>query len=87
VSTAMRALQETAATSVEQADAVNASLERFKMISARPVGGPTECTTWGDIDQMLERTTITRMIGPGRSIGHWKWRKGGCHIIYSPHIS
>jgi hypothetical protein len=56
VSTAMRALRETAATSVEQADAVNASLERFKIISTRPVGGPTECTTWGDIDQMLERT-------------------------------
>jgi hypothetical protein len=87
VSTAMRVLQETAATSVEQADAVNASLERFKMISARPVGGPTECTTWGDIDQMLELQTITRMLGPGRSIGHWKWRKGGCNIIYSPHIS
>jgi hypothetical protein len=39
VSIAMRVLRETAATSVEQADAVNASLERFKMISARPVGG------------------------------------------------
>jgi hypothetical protein len=42
--------------SVQQADAMNASLERFKIISARPIGGPTECTTWGDIDQMLERT-------------------------------
>jgi hypothetical protein len=56
VSTAMRALREIAAMSVEQADAVNALLERFKIISARPIGGPTECTTWGDIDQMLERT-------------------------------
>jgi hypothetical protein len=45
VSTAMRALRETVATSVEQANAVNASLERFKIISARPVGGSTECTT------------------------------------------
>jgi hypothetical protein len=34
VSTAWRALQEAIATSVEQADAVNASLERFKIISA-----------------------------------------------------
>jgi hypothetical protein len=34
---------------------VNALLKRFKIISARPVGGPMECTTWGDIDQMLER--------------------------------
>jgi hypothetical protein len=59
VSTAMRALQETAATSVEQADVVNAPMERFKMISARPVGGSTECTTWGDIDQMLERCGST----------------------------
>jgi hypothetical protein len=50
VTTASRALREIAATSVEQADAVNASLERFKIISARPVGGPTECTTWDDID-------------------------------------
>jgi hypothetical protein len=50
VSTAWRALRETAATLVEQADAVNASLERFKIISARPVGGPMGCTTWGDID-------------------------------------
>jgi hypothetical protein len=56
VSTTMRALREIVATSVEQADAVNASLERFKMISARPVGGPTKYTTWGDIDQMLECT-------------------------------
>jgi hypothetical protein len=56
VSTAWRALRETVATLVEQADAVNASLERFKIISARPIGGPTECTTWGDIDQMLECT-------------------------------
>jgi hypothetical protein len=58
VSTAWRALRETAAPSVEQADAVNASLERFKIISARPVGGPTECTIWGDIDEMLERTNF-----------------------------
>jgi hypothetical protein len=35
---------------------VNTSLERFKIISARPVGGPMKCTTWGNIDQMLERT-------------------------------
>jgi hypothetical protein len=56
VSTAWRALRETVATLVEQADAVNASLERFKIISARPIGGPTECTTWDDIDQMLECT-------------------------------
>jgi hypothetical protein len=54
VSTAIQAVQETATTSLEQADAVNALLERFKMISARPVGGPTECTTWGDIDQMSQ---------------------------------
>ena len=52
----MQALQETAATLVEQANAMNALLERFKIISARPVGGSMECTTWGDINQMLERT-------------------------------
>ena len=40
---------------VEQANAVNASLERFKIISAQPVGGPMECTTWGDINHILER--------------------------------
>jgi hypothetical protein len=34
VSTAWRALRETTATSVEQADAVNALLERLKIISA-----------------------------------------------------
>jgi hypothetical protein len=56
VSTAWWALRETVATSVKQADAVNASLERFKIISAQPVGGPMECTTWDDIDQILERT-------------------------------
>jgi hypothetical protein len=50
VNTAWRALRETAATLVEQADVVNASLERFKIISTRHVGGPTECTTWDDID-------------------------------------
>jgi hypothetical protein len=33
---------------------MNALLERFKIISARPVDGSTKCTTWGDIDQMLE---------------------------------
>jgi hypothetical protein len=45
VSIAWRALRETAAMLVEQVYAVNASLERFKIISARPVGGPMECTT------------------------------------------
>ena len=54
VSTAWWALRETAAMSVTQTDAVNASLERYKIISARLVGGPTECTTWGDIDKTLE---------------------------------
>jgi hypothetical protein len=34
VSTAWRVLREIAATSVEQADAVKAALERFKIISA-----------------------------------------------------
>ena len=52
--TAMWALRETVAASVEQADAVNASLERFKIISAQSISGPTECTTWSDINQMLE---------------------------------
>jgi hypothetical protein len=56
VSTVWRALRETAPTSINQADAVSTSLERFKIISARPVGGLMECTTWDDIDQMLERT-------------------------------
>ena len=41
---------------VEQANAVNALLERFKSISAQPVGGPIECTIWDDINQMLEHT-------------------------------
>jgi hypothetical protein len=45
VSTTMQALRETVVTSVEQVDAMNASLERFKMISARPVGRTIECTT------------------------------------------
>jgi hypothetical protein len=40
MSTTMRALQESAAMSVEEGNAVNASLERFKIISARPVCGP-----------------------------------------------
>jgi hypothetical protein len=57
VSTIWRALQETAANSVEQADAVNALLKEFKIISTQLVGGSTEYTTWGDIDQMLERTS------------------------------
>ena len=35
---------------------MNTSLERIKIISTRLVGGFTECTTWEDIDQMLERT-------------------------------
>jgi hypothetical protein len=56
VNTAMRTLRETIAMSIEQADAMNSSLERFKMISTQPVGGSTECTTWGDIDQIMERT-------------------------------
>jgi hypothetical protein len=58
VSIAWQALQETVATSVEQANAMNASLERFKIISARPVGGPTECTTWGDIEIELRARAI-----------------------------
>ena len=33
---------------------MNALLDRFEIISAQPIGGSTECTTWGDIDQMLE---------------------------------
>ena len=45
VCTAMRTLRETIAMSVEQADAVNASLERFKIINARSVSEPMECTT------------------------------------------
>ena len=49
VCTAIQVLRETVATSVEQADAVNASLERFKIIGPRPVGEPKECTAWGDI--------------------------------------
>jgi hypothetical protein len=56
VCTAIQALQESAAMSVEEGNAVNALLERFKIINARLVGRPTECITWGDIDQMLERT-------------------------------
>jgi hypothetical protein len=56
VCTAMQALQESATTSVEEGNAVNASLKRFKIISARPIGGSTECTTWGNIDQILQRT-------------------------------
>jgi hypothetical protein len=50
VSTMWRVLREIAATSVEQANTMNALLERFKIISPQLVGGPTECTTWDDID-------------------------------------
>ena len=56
VNTASRALRDNAHTSIERADAALASMERFKMINARSARGPGECTTWSDMDQMLERT-------------------------------
>jgi hypothetical protein len=52
----MRAPCESVATLVEEGNAVNALLERFKIISARPVDGSTKRTTWGNIDQILQRT-------------------------------
>jgi hypothetical protein len=87
VNTAMWALRETAATLVEQADAVNASLERFKMISARPLGRAMECTTWGDIDQMLERTNHHSKDRSGKIDWTLEVEEGWVpHNIFSAHF-
>jgi hypothetical protein len=87
VSTAWWALREIVATSVEQADAMNTSLERFKIISAQPVGGPMECTTWGDIDQMLERTNHHSKDRSGKIDWTLEVEEGWMpHNIYSAHF-
>jgi hypothetical protein len=39
---------------------VYASLEKFKTISERCIGGSTEVTTWGDIDYMFKQTNHYR---------------------------
>jgi hypothetical protein len=83
VSIAMWALRENATTLVKEGNAVNASLERVKIISARPVGGPMECTTWDDIDQMLQRTNH---YSKDRS-GKMDWTlEDGYRLICSLHI-
>jgi hypothetical protein len=87
VSTAWQALRKNVVTSVEQVDAVNASLERFKIISARPVGGPTECTTWGDIDQMLEHTNHYSKDRSGKIDWTLEVEEGWVpHNIFSTHF-
>jgi hypothetical protein len=66
---------------------VNASLERFKIISARPIGGPTECTTWGDIDQMLELTNHHSKDRSGQTNWTLEVEEGWMpHNIFSTHF-
>jgi hypothetical protein len=67
---------------------VNASLERFKIISARPIGGPTECTTWSDINQMLERTNHHSKDRSGKIDWTLEVEEGWMpHNIFSAHFS
>ena len=66
---------------------MNASLKKFEIISTRPIGGPMECTTWGDINQMLEHMNHHSKNRIGKIIWTLEVEEGWVlHNIFSVHF-